>query len=431
MFDHIKKILSKKTLHEFGFVYFGALINGVSLFALNAILARHLTTDLFGIFTLAVLVLSTVAELSDFGLNAGLLRFVPFYLATEQLEKMKQLVKTVWVWRVSLSWALSIFCLLASSFLAKYVFGRAVIAPYIAFASLGIGGVILLGFVSTFLHAKQDFFRSATAQTLKGTLRLVMVIALVLLKVDNLFAYLAVYTFVPWILFFIYYKFLPENFRKIEIDIDSKKQLHTQLAQFSTWLTISSLLSIVASRVDQAMISNLLGLQEVAIFVVAYQLIQFYPLIYNSISSVMMPKVSALHNKVDLTNTVFKLAKWVLLVVLLLAIVIYPSQYIIILLFGTKYAAAMPVYLILAYSLLLNIISIPFSLIITVFNKTNLVAMSGVLQIIINVVFNFILLPRFGLMGAAYTFGIGLLVGLLYNVVCALFLFKKRDFRLA
>ena len=68
----IKTILQKRALHQAFFVYVGSMVNGVSLFALNIILARILNQELFGIFSLSVLVLMTVAELSDFGLNMGL-----------------------------------------------------------------------------------------------------------------------------------------------------------------------------------------------------------------------------------------------------------------------------------------------------------------------------------------------------------------------
>jgi len=100
--EWVKIIFKKRALHQTGYVAVGSLINGLSLFALNIALARALNHELFGIFSLSVLMLLTVAELSDFGLNLGLLRFAPYYLATNQLDKLKQLIKTIWRWRISL-----------------------------------------------------------------------------------------------------------------------------------------------------------------------------------------------------------------------------------------------------------------------------------------------------------------------------------------
>lgn len=425
--ERIKLILKKRTLHQAGYVYFGSLINGASLFVLNIILARALSTDLFGIFSLSVLVLSTVAEMSDFGLNAGLLRFAPYYISTNQNDKLKQLLKTVWNWRKSLSTILTFGSIVLAYPLARYVFGQPVISHYLAFTSLGIGGVIMLGFLATYLQAKQRFFYNASLQSLKGVLRLVVVILLMIFGVKNLFAYLSAYIFIPWILFLASYKVLPENFRKVEIDGETKKKLHSQLAKFSFWLTLSSLMSIFASRVDQVMVSRLMGLANVAIYTVAYQLIQFFPLIYNSITSVLTPKISGITDKATLIIFIKRTFKWVVVAALGVSILIYPSQFLISLFFGQKYILSMPVYIVLAYSLMLNILSIPFSLTVTVFNRTHLIAFSGFIQLLINVIGNILLIPIYGVMGAAFTFAVGVFVSFIYSIICAFYLIKKKE----
>lgn len=424
-------IVRKKALHQTGYVMTGSLINGLSLFVLNIALARSLNQELFGIFSLAVAALSVVAEMSDFGLNAGLLRFAPYYIATDQTDKLKQLVKTIWRWRVTLTWVLTLGGLIFAYPIAKYVYGQIKVGPYLTYASLGIGGVILLGFLATFLQAKQRFLYNASVQSLKGFLRLAVALALLAFGVKNVFAYLSVYIFIPWILFIVNFKVLPKNFRKVEIDQEVKQKLNSQLARFSFWLTITSLVAIFSSRVDQIMISHYLGLVEVAVFTVAWQLLQFFPIISGSISSVLMPKISSLKNKIELVAFVRRAFKWVLVGTIGIAILVYPSQFLIGLFFGQKYDAAMPLYVILSYSTLLNVLAIPFSLVITVFNKTHISTIFIFAQLLVNVVGNFIFIPRYGIMGAAYTFAFSSVMLFLWNLVWALYLLKKKDFNIA
>lgn len=427
--ERIKLILEKKALHQVGFVTAGSLVNGLSLLALNIALARSLSQELFGIFSLSVIALSVVAEMSDFGLNAGLLRFAPYYISTNQTDKLKQLVKTIWRWRVALSLTLTISGFVLAYPAAKYIFGQIKVGPYLAYASFGIGGVILLGLLATFLQAKQRFLYNASVQSLKGLLRLSIALILMAFGVKSVFAYLSVYIFIPWILFFINFKVLPENFRKIEIDEDVKQKLHSQLARFSFWLTISSLVAIFSSRIDQIMISHYLGLAEVAVFTVAWQLLQFFPVISGSITSVLMPKISSLKNKVELVVFMRRAFKWVLVGAIGIVVLVYPSQYLIGLLFGQKYNAAMPLYVILAYGTLLSVLAIPFSLAIMVFNRTHISTMFVFMQLLINVVGNFIFIPRYGIMGAAYTFAASNVALFLWNLVWALYLIKKKDFK--
>ncbi len=426
--DWIQSILRKRAIHQTAFVMTGSLVNGVSLFILNIVLARALDKELFGIFSLSVIAISVVAEMSDFGLNAGLLRFAPYYIATNQIDKLKQIVKTIWRWRITLTWVLTVGGFILAQPVAKYLYGQVQLGPYLAYASLGVGGVVLLGFLATFLQASQRFLYNASVQSLKGFLRLVIVVILMLFGVKNIFAYLSVYIFVPWILFILNFKVLPENFRKVEIDQEIKQKLHSQLAQFSFWLTVTSLVGIFSSRIDQIMISHYLGLADVAVFTVAWQLLQFFPVISSSITSVLMPKISSLSNKAELTIFVKRTFKWIAVGVLCIAILVYPSQYLISLFFGHKYDAAMPLYVWLAFGTLFSILAIPFTLAIIVFNRTYIATISSFVQLSINVVGNLIFIPRYGIMGAAYTFAFSGLAMFVWNFVWAWYLIKKKNF---
>lgn len=427
--EKIKTIFFKKTLHHTAFVTAGSLVNGLSLFALNILLARALSQDLFGIFSLAVLVLIIMGEISDFGLNSGLLRFAPLYISTKQTEKLKQLVKTVWGWRVALSAILTVGCIVFAFPISKYIFGQEKLTPYLSFSSLGVGGAILLGFVITFLQAEQKFLRQAVIQSLKGFSRLVIIGILYLLGVKNLSIYLAVYVAVPWFLFVFNYRQLPAEFRKVKIEAEVKQKLHSQLANFSFWLTIWSLVSIAAGKVDQIMVSHYLGLEQVAVFTVAWQFIQFFPVFYGSINAVLVPKISSLTSKAELRSFVARTFKWVLMAAIGVAVVIYPSQFLITLLFGQKYAASMPVFLVLSFAMLFNVLAIPFSLAVTAFNRTKIVAMSGVIQMFIMVICNLLFIPRFGIIGSAYTFTIGMIVQFAWNFVWSAYLLEKTEFK--
>lgn len=428
--ERLKLIIKKRALRQTGYVAAGSLVNGLSLFALNIALARSLNQEFFGIFSLSVVALSVVAEMSDFGLNAGLLRFAPYYIATNQTDKLKQLVKTIWRWRIALTWVLTISGFILAQPIANYIYGQIKVGPYLAYASLGVGGVILLGFLATFLQAKQRFLYNASVQSLKGFLRLAVALVFMAFGVKNVFAYLSVYIFIPWILFIFNFKVLPENFRKVEIDPEVKQKLHSQLARFSFWLTITSLGAILASRVDQIMISHYLGLVDVAVFTVAWQLLQFFPIISGSISSVLTPKISGLKNKAELVVFVRRAFKWALVGTLGIALLVYPSQYLISLFFGHKYDAAMPVYIVLAYGTLFNVLAIPFSLAVIVFNRTHISTIFVFAQLLINVIGNFIFIPLYGIMGAAYTFAISTVLVFLWHLVWALYFIKKKDFNI-
>lgn len=427
LLKRIITIARKKTLHEVSFVYAGSFLNGVSLFLLNLVLARSLKPESFGAFSLSVLVLGTVSELSDFGLNSGVLRFVPYYMRNDQTAKLKQLVKTVWLWRVGLSIVLMVGGLALSPWIAQSIFDQPGITQYVRLSFWGIGGVVLLGFITTYLQATQRFVHTSTLQALKGVLRVAVVGLLLLVGVTDLTVILGVYIGVPWILLVASYRFLPTGFWRVKTEPAVKREIHKNLARFSFWLTIWSLCTIISARVDQSLISRFLGLEEVALYAVAFQFVFVYSLGLQSITSVLLPKTNAMTNRDELKRLVRHMWRYLLPTTALLAVLIYPTQFLVIWFFGNTYAAAMPLYLVLSYSMLLTFLTIPFSLIITVYNKTELVAFAGAIQLVLNVVLCYLFIPHYGLLGAGYVFGLGIVVSQIYNALAAAYLIKKKE----
>ncbi|MDD2807881.1 MAG: oligosaccharide flippase family protein [Patescibacteria group bacterium] len=427
MINKIKQFISRQAVHDVSLVYVGALLNGVSLFLINIFLGRALTKDLFGVFSLSILVLSTVAEMSDFGLNAGLLRFVPFYLRSGEENKLKQLIKTIWRWRIYLSLVLTVGGVVLSSVIAKYIFNRPEIASYVAVSFLGIGGVVLLGFTSTYLQAVSRFKYNAKLQALKGLLRLLLVLILVFVKIHAVLPYLIIYIVIPWLLFAVSYFVLPKNFQTVQVSPETKKTINSQLARFSFWLMIWSFAAIIASRIDQIMVSRLLGLEKVAVYAMAFQFIYLYSLAIQSVTAVLMPRINSLQNNQEVREFVKKIWRWLLPTAAVALLLLYPSQYLIQLILGSKYNESLLVYLILSGAMIISFVTIPFSLVITVFNQTKLVALSGLIQLLFNYFGNLFFIPQYGVMGAGFTFIIGVAFSLFFNWFWSVYLLRYKQ----
>jgi O-antigen/teichoic acid export membrane protein len=386
-----------------------------------------LDQEWFGIFTLSILVLTTVAEMSDLGLNGGLLRFAPYYIANKQTEKLKQLLKLIWKWRIYLSLILTIGGIALSWPIARYIFNQVNLTPYIAFSFVGVGGVVLLGFVVTYLQAAQKFKSNSVINALKGLCRLAIVLVLIFCGINNLYLILSAYIYIPWALFFVAFKFLPQDFLRVNISEEDRKIIGKQLSGFSFWLAVWSLSSIIAGRIDQAVLSGLLGLSSVAIYAVAFQFIYFFSLGSQAITAVLMPKVNSLSDKKQLKQFLWMAAKRIIPIIIVGLILIYPSKYLILLFFGDKYMQSMASYVILGSAMLISFVSIPLSIGLMFFNKTKLVAVSGFLQLIANLVFNFLLIPILGVEGAAWTFFIGVIISIIYNMIVFIYLYKKES----
>ncbi|MFA6105008.1 MAG: polysaccharide biosynthesis C-terminal domain-containing protein [Patescibacteria group bacterium] len=427
IFSDIKDFLKTRTLRESSYVFVGSAINGVSLFAINVFLGNRFSKEWFGTFSLIIVVLAVVSELSDFGLNGGMMRFAPYYIGSGENDKFLKLVKVVWGWRVKISSVLTIGGIIFAYPLSRYVIGQPQIASYLAFSFLGIGGVILLGFISSYLQVQQKFLLNSFLQVLKGVGKLVLIACLMFFGFSNLYPYISIYIIVPWFLVFSFFILKPDSFLKIHTTKEEKSEINIRLGKFGFWLALNSVFMIIAGKVDQIMVSRILDLEKLATFSIAMQFLYFYSLVLGSISSVITPKINSLRNKLELISYIKKSYRILIPVFIVALFLIFPTKYLIILFFGQKYLDAIPIYLILSYSTLSSLIFLPFSLVLLAYSKTKLIALSGFLQFIINLALNWFFIRTFGLVGAAISYGISVILFNLYNVFWSLYLLKYRE----
>ena len=86
------KRLGSSFLRNSSLVFVGNLLNsGLSFLTLIAV-SRSLSASEFGYFSVATGVLFLAAEMSDLGINAGLIRFVAQYLREEQQGKVRDII---------------------------------------------------------------------------------------------------------------------------------------------------------------------------------------------------------------------------------------------------------------------------------------------------------------------------------------------------
>ncbi len=426
MFQVLRNTFQLKAFRDVSVVYIGSFVNNVALFATNLVLARSTSQEAFGMFGLALLVLGAVTDLSDFGLNAAFLRFASYYYAQHEESKLKVLVKLMWRWRLFLTLCITLGGLLLSGVLARHLYHEEALTPYFQLAFLGVGGVILSAAISVYLQATQRFLAAARVNAIKGTLRFVFVAGLVFCGVLDLRLLLLAYITVPWLVTLGTLPQLPKGFSRTIIPSEEVAIMRQKLFSFSVWVMIWSFLIIIASRVDQTLISRYLSVKDVAIYSAGMQLIVFYTYMLQSLTTVLAPKMSAKATVLEMQTLLKAMYRKIIPLVICLALFIYPSKVFLPLLFGPEYAASMNVYVILSYSILLNFLALPWSLMISALNATKVLAIGGVLQLAITIGANMVLIPQFGVIGASFSFFGTVFLMNVYTVVAAEYVRRRK-----
>lgn len=408
-------------------VYAGMLGNGACLFLVNVFLGRFLDKASFGSFSLAILALSTLAELSDFGLNAGFLRYGSYYSARGEEGKLLQLVRLVWRWRVRLSVLLTVFGVAFARPIAEIVLNAPALAGTLAFSFLGVGGTVFLGFVATYLQLRERYVANAVVQFLKGFLRFAFIYGIVHAGFAGPYALVLGFIVVPWILFIFVSRLLPAGFYSAPSFASEHVAVARQLKSYSFWIALWSFAAIFAGRVEQIVLSSLMGLEAVAVFAAASQFMQAYSLGAQAVSTVLAPKAGAIRSAQELSSLMHRSFRPLIWLSFALIPFIILSSRLIPLVFRASYADAMPVYIVLSIGYIGFMLNAPFSLAISAYNKTVFYAVLGAFQVVLSIALNYLFIPSYGVLGAALAFTVTSFVILAATGACASYLMRTRE----
>jgi O-antigen/teichoic acid export membrane protein len=172
------------------------------------------------------------------------------------------------------------------------------------------------------------------------------------------------------------------------------------------WIGLSSLLGILALRLDLYMLNYFGKTADAGIYAAAFQLAFAFPILTISLSTQLFPKAAGLYQRSDQQKYVYKIlrfAPYVLAGALLIACF---ADFLIPLIFGEKYRSAVTPFIILQSVFMCGMIFTPLGLLVHARKQPYILTIMIVIQIAINGALDVILIPAYGATGAAWgTFG--------------------------
>ena len=87
--EHYLKLMAKSSI----IVFIGLFLSKVLAYAYRIIIARYFGAEIYGLFSLALILITLFASFASFGLIDGLIRFVSFYRGKNQNDKIRYLFR--------------------------------------------------------------------------------------------------------------------------------------------------------------------------------------------------------------------------------------------------------------------------------------------------------------------------------------------------
>ncbi len=168
-------------------------------------------------------------------------------------------------------------------------------------------------------------------------------------------------------------------------------------------LIFSGVAIMVYMRIDQVMIGEMVGSEEVGIYSVAVQLVEVWYFIPGIIVSSVFPSIVEAK---EMNDSIYyerlqKLYNFLAFMGYAVAIpVTFLAGWVIKILYGVAYSAAGPMLAVLIWSILFTSLGVARSAFLTTMNWTRFHLLTVTLGCVVNVVLNYVLIPRYGGMGA-------------------------------
>lgn len=399
-------------------VYFaGTILTTAAGYFFRVYLARTLGAEGLGLYTLGMSMVGFLALFGALGLPMAASRFVAEYSAKRDYLRLSNLFRASLTVLVSANILLAAVLLFAGPWVAAHFYHAPALRPY--FWSFAL--IMIFGSLTTYFGMAMAGYMDVSRRTLIthffGT-PANMILAVVLISLGfGLSGYLAaqvVSGFLVALLLAVYvWKLTPVEVRRA----GWSTRLEKRVATFSVAAFSLAAVEFVMGQSDKIVLGYCLSAREVGIYSVAIALTTFVPVALQSVNQIFSPTIAELyasgHHSL-LQQLYSSLTKWVVALTLPLALTIILFAHPLLAIFGKAFEVGAAVLVIRTFGELINcgVGSVGYLLLMSGHQREMVKIQICNATLMIGT--SIILVPRFGLLGAALASTVSIVVSNLW-----------------
>lgn len=393
-------------------VLLGFVLGTLFQYLYKMVLARFLGPEQFGVFIQGLAITYSVGTIALLGLQITAPRYISYYSGKEKLNDITQTVSTASLIALFSSIIASAAMFFSSEFLALVIFSEpALVAPLKVF-SIAIPFFVFISLTLSLFRGQEEAFYKTVIDDFVWSGSVLVLISIAAVYSHNIvnvtYAYLAATAISALISILIYS-------RRYEYSLTLSRTKIKKLLLFSWPLFIISLFGVLNRWFDVLMLGWIGASSEAGIYDVAFSLAGYVALLLEIVGFMFLPVISNFHakGKKSRIRELYRTAtRWMITasVPIVAAALIFPRELIQIL-FGSEYISASLPLSILAIGFFYKVLKGPseVTLISMGKNRKLLVGKSIIAFLIVSL--NLLLIPFYGIVGAAVSTLIAYLVG--------------------
>ncbi len=407
--DSHYRILLGSSAIAFGIKMLGKLAR----YLLILLIAHKLGVNALGLFILAITILSIVSVINTLGFGILLVKYVSEFSSKSQYHLANLAYNKAVVIVLPLSILISILLYLLSPFAAEIIFKKSTLIPYLKTISLAIVPFVLLNLSFQSLRGLKKITEYALLDDL--LIPFIAILFFLILFYTTIFNYQHIVSYMLSIWFvsaagiylwkkniFLLYSNSPiikPNTDQLAM-LTSKNMLNKALP-----LMFVTTLGMTMVWTDTLMLGMLKTEYEVGLYGVAFRVAQFINIPLIAINSIAGPMFAEYYGKKDFKNLARVAQKSTRMIILIsspLFLFFFIFPHFVLGFFGTQFIEGSNAFLMLIFGQLVNAVTGSVGPILTMTDKQTQFRNIIFFSIILNFILNLILIPSFGINGAAF-----------------------------
>ena len=390
-------------------VFMGLFLSKIFTYAYRIIVARYFGVEVYGLFSLALIVLGVFIAVLSLGFPEGILRYIPLFRGKNEYKKINYLF---W-YSATVLFVLSIISTILMYSLSEYIsiniFHNSDLIIFLKIFAILIPIYVFSTFFSFIIRAYEKISAFSFAiNILPNFVKLVAILILIYIGFNSnavIYSYfLSMFSILVFSFLFCKYK-LPQIFKKQKLSERTKRSVKKDFFSYSWPIMFLSVIASVFHWSDSFIIGIYTNVSDVGLYNAAIPLVQLLMIVPELFMQLFFPMITRQLSKkgnYNIKELSKQVGKWIftLNLPIFLIIFLFPGA-IINLLFGSAYLDATTSLRILSIGgFILSLSSLSTNLISTV-GKSKLILFNIASTAALNIILSLILIPKYGINGAA------------------------------
>lgn len=389
-----------------GYQYLYSIISLLMGFGFYIFAVHFYPTQIVGLFAMLSALTALLAAIFSLNLGSGIQHFISYYIGSGDLSSIKKLVRKFSIIIVILSVAAFLFLWFSAPLLDTSFFHVAAYTEYIRLLGFGAIAMVSNNLLNSIVLGLQRFKANALIGIFSSIFTYSLIIAMLAILQSPILVVIG------WIIGYstttcVLLIYVISRLRKIRLVVEGKIST-TPVIWYSLPLLFSSIVGTSATYADRFIAAFFLNLSQIGIYNFALLIVSAFGIISAPFFTILFPKLSELYGKKEYERLKYYNSKAIeLLMAVYLPIAFIAaaiSRSLLSFLAGSAYLFAwIPVTIILVFNAVFISAGV-IGLSLQATRKTSIFLYSSSVSLLTNLAISVLLIPRFGIEGAAIGF---------------------------